>query len=119
MLTGVPIDYTKQDVINLAQWLVAENAFYTNYIHAAMYQKQMELTAKLREVRDRNEQLVSANTELRERLDSLTEAYAALIGEAMNLAELKERMPTPFGDSDPQWCAQAAALMCRSVSSMR
>ena len=53
MSTGVPDNYTKHDVINLAQWLIGEKTHYTNYIDSAMYQKQMELTAKLREAQDR------------------------------------------------------------------
>lgn len=119
MTSAVESDDSKQDVINLAQWLIAETTYYTNYIHAAMYQKQMELTAKLHDTQQSNEHLVAANTELQERINSITEAYATLIGDAMNLAELKEHMPTPFHNSDPRWCARAAAVMCRSTSSIR
>ncbi len=36
MLCGIASDYTKQDVIKPAQWLIAENAHYTNYVHSAM-----------------------------------------------------------------------------------
>lgn len=115
MPTGIPESYTRDDVINLAQWLIAEKTHYTNYIHSANYQKQMELTAKLHEAQDRNEHLAAANSELQERLDNLTEAYATLIGDAMNLAEAKDRMPTPFPNTDREWCAQAAAAMCRSM----
>jgi Mg2+ and Co2+ transporter CorA len=113
MLSGIASDYTKQDVIKLAQWLIAENACHTNHVHSAMYHKQKELTAELREAQERNEHLVAANDELQERVNSLTEAYATLIGDAMNLAELNEHMPTPFHNSDPKWCAQATAAMCR------
>ncbi|POX97153.1 hypothetical protein C3469_24360 [Mycobacterium kansasii] len=70
------------DVIDLAQWLIAENGYYTNCIHSAWYQNQTELTAKLHEAQERNERLATANTELQERLDSLTEADATLLGEA-------------------------------------
>ncbi|ORV80861.1 hypothetical protein AWC11_27785 [Mycobacterium interjectum] len=115
MLSGIASDYTKQDVIKLAQWLIAENAYFTTYVHSAMYHKQEELTAHLREAQERNEHLAAANDELHERVNSLTEAYAMLIGDAMNLAELNENMPTPFHNSDPKWCAQAKAAMCRSA----
>jgi predicted nuclease with TOPRIM domain len=112
MLTGVPNDYTTQDVIKLAQWLIAQNTHL-------MYREQNELTAKLQESQERNEHLVTANNKLQERLNSLTEAYATLVGDAMNLAEVKEHMPTPFSDSDPTWCAQATAAMCRSTLSSK
>jgi hypothetical protein len=59
MLSPVESDYTTQDVINLAQWLIAENTYYTNYIHSAMYQTQVELTAKLHETQQRNEHLAA------------------------------------------------------------
>ncbi|BBU22222.1 hypothetical protein [Mycobacterium xenopi] len=78
----------------------------------------MALTAKLHQTQERNAHLVAANTEPQERINSIAEAYATLIGDAMNLAELKEHMPTPFHNNDPQWCAQAAAV-CRSTSSIR
>ncbi len=32
MLSSIASDYTKQDVIKLAQWLIAENACHTNYV---------------------------------------------------------------------------------------
>ena len=67
MLSGIASDYTKQDVIKLAQWLIAENAYYTNYVHSAMDHKQKELTAKLREAQEPNEHLAAANDELHER----------------------------------------------------
>jgi hypothetical protein len=38
-------EHTMQQLISLAHWLIAENTSYTNYIHPAMYRKQMELTA--------------------------------------------------------------------------
>jgi predicted nuclease with TOPRIM domain len=60
-----------------------------------MYQKQMELTAELHEIQDRNEYLVAMNEALQARLDRLTEAYATLIGDSMNLAEVKEHLPPP------------------------
>ncbi len=115
MLPDIANDHTTQDVIDLAQWLIAENAFYTNYIHSEMYRKQMELTAELREAQEHNEYLAAANTELQERTATLTEAYAVLFGDAMNLAEIKQNMPTPFHDTDPSWCAQVAAAICRST----
>lgn len=106
---------TPQEVIDVAQWLIAENAFYTNYIHAGMYETQMKIVAELRAVQERNEQLTDANAELRERLTILTEAYGTLFGDKMSLAEFKQQTPAPFGDGDPAWCAQAAAAMCRSA----
>ena len=96
MPAGIPESYTSDDVVNLAQWLIAEKTPYTNYIHSGMYQKQMVLTAKLHEAQDRNEHLAVANSELHEHLDSLTEAYATLIGDAMSLAEVKAACQPPF-----------------------
>ncbi len=108
-------DQSTPEAISLAQWLIAESAFYTNYIHSAMYRRQMELTAELQEAQEHNERLAAANAELQERITNLTEAYATLFGDAMNLTEIKQHMPTPFHGDDPQWCAQAAAVMCRST----
>ncbi|GFG73503.1 hypothetical protein [Mycobacterium botniense] len=81
---------------------------------SAMDQKQRELIAELQAAHERNEHLMAVNDELRERLSSLTEAYATLIGDAMNLAEVKDHMPTLAANVDPQWCAQATAALCRS-----
>ena len=107
--------YTTNELINVAQWLFAENIYYANRFHAAMYRKQMELVAQLHETRQHTEHLAAANIELQERLATLTDAYATLFGDAMDLAEIKQHMPTPFPTSDPQWCAQAIATMCRSA----
>jgi len=107
-------DCTAQQLIDVAQWLIAEKTFHTNYIHASMYRKQMELTSQLCEAQKHSEHLAAANTELQERVATLTEAYAALFGEAMNLAEIKQYKPTTFHNSDPQWCARVVAAICRS-----
>lgn len=107
MPSDIPDDYTRQDVINLAQWLIAENTHL-------MSRKQIELTARLQDAQERNDDLVSANNELQDRIKTLSEAYATLIGDAINLAEVKEHMPMPFPGSDPEWCAQGTAAMCRS-----
>ncbi len=105
---------TTDELINTAQWLIAENTYYTNYIHAAMYGKQMELVAQLHEAGEQNDRLAAANSELEERIATLTEAYAKLFGDAIDLAEIKRRGLTPAFMSDPRWCAQAVAAMCRS-----
>jgi len=115
MLGDIANRYTTQELINMAQWLIAENTHYTNYIHAAMYRKQMELVAQLHQTHEDNDHLASVNSELEERIATLTEAYATLLGDAMDLAEIKQHMPMPFHMSDPQWCAQAVAAMCRSA----
>jgi hypothetical protein len=115
MLNHTANDYTAQQQIDLARWLIAENTFSTNYVHAVMYRKQMQLNAELHEALENCEHLAAVNTELRERVTSVTEAYATLVGDAMNLADLKQHVPTAFRHSDPQWCAQAAAAMCRSA----
>jgi hypothetical protein len=114
MLGDIANRYTTQELINMAQWLIAENTHYTNYIHAAMYRKQMELVAQLHQTHEDNEHLASVNSELEERIATLTEAYATLFGDAMDLAEIKQHLPMPHM-SDPQWCAQAVAAMCRSA----
>jgi predicted transcriptional regulator len=108
MPNSVPHEYGRQDVIDLAQWLIAEN------VHS-VHRQQMELAAKLQEAQDRNKDLVTANNELQERVSSLTEAYATLIGDGVSLAAVKEHLSTRLPNSDPTWCAQAAAVICRST----
>jgi hypothetical protein len=115
MLNDTANDYIAQQKIEMARWLIAENTFHTNYVRAAMHRKQMDLTAQLHEAQQNCEHLAAANTELQERVTAVTEAYATLFGDAMNLAELKQHASTAFHNSDPQWCAQAAAAMCRSA----
>jgi hypothetical protein len=52
MSDQIPHDYSKQDVIDLANWLMAENAYFNNWIHSAMYEKQTELIGQLHDARD-------------------------------------------------------------------
>jgi hypothetical protein len=107
---------TTDELINLAQWLFAENSYYANHFRAEMYRKHMELVAQLHEARQHTEHLAAANIELQERLATLTDAYATLFGDAMDLAEIRQHMPTALAmGGDPQWCAQALATMCRSA----
>ncbi len=77
-----PDAYSTDEPINVAQWLIAENTHYTNYIHAAMYRKQMELVARLHQAREHNERLAAANAKLEERVAALTGARATLFGDA-------------------------------------
>ncbi len=103
------------NLIDVARWLIAENAHHANHIHVGMRRKQMELVAQLHDAREHNERLSTANTALEERVAALTEAYATLVGDAFDLAELKQHLPMPFQAGDARWCAQAAAAMCRST----
>lgn len=72
----LPDHYTKHDVISVAQWLMAEDAYDNNWIHSAMYEKQSELTAKLRDAREWNGYLAGINAELLERVAELTARLA-------------------------------------------
>jgi hypothetical protein len=115
MLNDTANNYTAQQKIDLERWLIAENTFHTNSVHATMYRKQLELTAQLHEALENCEHLAAPNTELQERVTTVTEAYATLFGDGMNLAELNQHASTAFHNRDPRWCTQAAAVMCRSA----
>ncbi|TXI57972.1 hypothetical protein [Mycolicibacter arupensis] len=117
MPTSIPADFTKDDVVNPAQWLIAENGYYADYLGSAMYQKQMELTAELHQVRERNEHLTTENTQLRERLGRLTVAFVTLIGDAMRLANLDKHPSTPSRAPD-QRCTEAANARARRARSL-
>jgi hypothetical protein len=68
MLNDTATGCSAQQKVDLARWLIAENTFYTNYVRAAMYRKEMELSARLHEAQQDCERLAAANTELQERV---------------------------------------------------
>src|ERR1700694_3923651 len=88
MSLQIPHGYSKQDVIDLGNWLMAEDAYFNNWIRSAMYEKQTELTGQLHDARAWNEYLVRVNSELRARASDTSKANAMVLDIAMELAEI-------------------------------
>jgi hypothetical protein len=88
MSEQIPHDYSKQDVINLANWLMAEDAYFNNWIHSAMYEKQTELTGQLHDAREWNDYLARVYSELQVRASDTSKANAMVLDIAMELAEI-------------------------------
>jgi hypothetical protein len=88
MSEQIPHDYSKQDVIDLANWLMAEDAYFNNWIHSAMYEKQTELTGQLHDAREWNDYLARVYSELQVRASDTSKANAMVPDIAMELAEI-------------------------------
>ena len=105
MSDQIPHDYSKQDVIDLANWLMAENAYFNNWIHSAMYEKQTELIGQLHDAREWNDYLARVYSELQVRASDTSKANAMVLDIAMELAEIVKtlsrapRIPTELSAS--------------------
>ena len=105
MSEQIPHDYSKQDVINLANWLMAEDTYLNNWIHSAMYEKQTELIGQLDDAREWNDYLARVYSELQVRASDTSKANAMVLDIAMELAEIVKtlsrapRIPTELSAS--------------------
>jgi hypothetical protein len=88
MSDQIPHDYSKQDVIDWANWLMAEDAYFNNWIRSAMYEKQTELIGQLDDAREWNDYLVRVYSELQVPASDTSKANAMVLDIAMELAEI-------------------------------
>src|ERR1700736_1471204 len=86
MSDQIPHDYSQQDVIDWVNWLMAEDAYFNNWIRSAIYEKQTEPLGQLDDAREWNEYLVRVYSELQVRASDISKANAMVLASIFRAA---------------------------------